>query len=77
MTSLATVLMPLHNAARDLRRSLGSLVRSSRAHWRLFAIDDGSPDDGPLILQRAAWDDDRISLLETGWSGMLKGRFGP
>lgn len=58
--------MPLFNGAADLRRSLPSLLRATEPSWRLVAIDDGSTDDGPLILQRAAWDDERITLLETG-----------
>jgi glycosyltransferase involved in cell wall biosynthesis len=63
---IRTVIMPLFNGARDLGRSLPSLVQSTGAPWRLLAIDDGGTDDGPLILQRAAWDDERITLLETG-----------
>ncbi|CAG0989847.1 partial Poly(ribitol-phosphate) beta-N-acetylglucosaminyltransferase TarS, partial [Gammaproteobacteria bacterium] len=51
-----TVIMPAHNAAGLLPRSLGALRNSDlpRDRWELVVVDDGSSDETSLIAARYA-----------------------
>lgn len=53
---LLSVIVPAHNAAGLLPRSLGALRNSdlSRDRWELVVIDDGSADETSLIAARYA-----------------------
>jgi glycosyltransferase involved in cell wall biosynthesis len=53
---LLSVIMPAHNAAGILPRSLGALRNSdlSKDRWELVVVDDGSSDDTSLIAARYA-----------------------
>jgi glycosyltransferase involved in cell wall biosynthesis len=52
----ASVIVPAHNAAGLLPRSLGALRASelSRDHWELIVVDDGSTDETSQIAARYA-----------------------
>src|SRR5688572_7427788 len=51
-----SVIMPAHNAAGMLPRSLGALRNSDlpKDHWELIVVDDGSSDETSLIAARYA-----------------------
>jgi glycosyltransferase involved in cell wall biosynthesis len=51
-----SVIMPVHNAAGLLPRTLGALRNSdlARDRWELIVVDDGSEDDSSLIAARYA-----------------------
>ena len=53
---LLSVIMPAHNAAGILPRTLGALRNSDlpRDRWELVVVDDGSDDDTSLIAARYA-----------------------
>jgi cellulose synthase/poly-beta-1,6-N-acetylglucosamine synthase-like glycosyltransferase len=53
---LMSVIMPAHNAAGMLPRTLGALRNSDfpRDRWELIVVDDGSSDDTSLIAARYA-----------------------
>ena len=53
---LLSIIMPAHNAAGILPRSLGALRNSSfpRDRWELVVVDDGSADETSLIAARYA-----------------------
>ncbi|HZI27494.1 MAG TPA: glycosyltransferase [Gemmatimonadaceae bacterium] len=53
---LMSVIMPTHNAAGMLPRTLGALRNSDlpRNRWELIVVDDGSSDDTSLIAARYA-----------------------
>ena len=53
---LLSVIMPAHNAAGFLPRTLGALRNSDlpRDRWELVVVDDGSDDDTSLIAARYA-----------------------
>ena len=53
---LLSVVMPAHNAAGMLPRTLGALLNSDlpRDKWELIVVDDGSSDDTSLIAARYA-----------------------
>jgi GT2 family glycosyltransferase len=51
-----TVVVPVHNSADYLSRSLGAIAASDlpRDAWELIVVDDGSADDSALVAARHA-----------------------
>lgn len=61
-----SVIMPVHNAARFLRGSIGSVQAQTLTAWELLAVDDGSTDGSAALLADLAAADPRIRPLSTG-----------
>lgn len=57
---LVSVLIPVHNDADFLEECLQSLFQQSYENWELIAVDDGSTDASPAILERWAARDSRV-----------------
>ena len=51
-TPLVSVVMPVFNAASTLEAALASLRAQTLQDIEIVAVDDGSSDDGPLILEK-------------------------
>jgi chlorobactene glucosyltransferase len=75
-----TVIVPARNEARNIRRSVGSLLEAAARYGRarVLVVDDGSTDDTPLLLrelQREHPAGDRLEVLRLdealppGWMG--------
>lgn len=60
-----TVLVAVYNAERYLEECLRSLCNQSLREVQIVCIDDCSTDHSPLILQRFAQSDPRITVLRT------------
>jgi glycosyltransferase involved in cell wall biosynthesis len=60
---LISVILPTWNRASLLPRALASVAAQTWTEWELLAVDDGSTDDTPLLLARAAAADPRIRPL--------------
>lgn len=60
------ILLATCNGARFLPCLLDSLLRQTDPDWIVFARDDGSDDDTPVILARYAQADARIRLIRDG-----------
>lgn len=56
-----TVLMPVYNATAYLKDAVASVLRQTYADFELLIIDDGSTDNGPVILE--TFTDPRIRLI--------------
>jgi GT2 family glycosyltransferase len=63
---LVSVVVPSHNRARLLRRTLQSILRQRMTDLEVIVIDDGSSDDTATI---AAGADPRMRLLRNSTSG--------
>ncbi|HBG06961.1 MAG: glycosyl transferase [Geobacteraceae bacterium GWC2_58_44] len=66
-----SILMPVRNEARFLPAALRSLAAQTLKDWELVAVDDGSTDDTPRILARAADADPRIRVLTRPGQGLV------
>jgi glycosyltransferase involved in cell wall biosynthesis len=66
-----SVVMPVRDAAATLPACLRSIRRQSYTAWELIAVDDGSEDDSPAVLRRAAAEDPRIRVLRPGRVGLV------
>lgn len=60
-TPLVTVLMPVYNAERFLKRAIESILAQTFTNFELLIINDGSTDQSVPIIQSFA--DERIHLL--------------
>ncbi|WP_227873227.1 glycosyltransferase family 2 protein [Brachybacterium ginsengisoli] len=66
---LVTVVMPVFNGARTLRRSLGSVLDQTRSDLELIVVDDASTDDTAHIVEEVAQGDSRVRLIRRERSG--------
>jgi glycosyltransferase involved in cell wall biosynthesis len=63
--------MPVRDAAATLAAALGSLQAQTDPDWELLAVDDGSADDSPGILEEWAARDRRIRALRQPRRGLV------
>jgi glycosyltransferase involved in cell wall biosynthesis len=71
LTPLVSVLLPVRDAASTLDACLGSLRAQTLALHEVVAVDDGSSDETPAILARAAREDSRLRVLRTPPRGLV------
>jgi glycosyltransferase involved in cell wall biosynthesis len=63
--TLITILLPARNAEATLDEALESIVAQTHREWELIAVDDGSEDRTPALLERWARRDGRVWVLRT------------
>ena len=71
------VVLPFRNAQPWLAEAIASLANAaSGLPWQLIAVNDGSSDAGPALLQRltAHWPSGQLLLLEGGGRGVSAAR---
>lgn len=61
-----SILMPVRNEEKYLAAALRSLTEQTFRDWELVAVDDGSTDATPRILEQAARQDPRVRVLRCG-----------
>jgi glycosyltransferase involved in cell wall biosynthesis len=67
-----SVLLPVFNAERFLPAALASILAQTFTDWELIAVDDGSTDSSPRILQEYAARDSRLRVLRPGKIGFAR-----
>jgi FkbM family methyltransferase len=67
-----SVVIPLFNKARFIRRSLDSVLKQTLEKYEVIVVDDGSTDGGPDIV--AQYDDHRIHLIQQENRGVSAAR---
>ena len=58
-----SILMPIYNAGRWLKKSIGSIQAQTEQDFEIICVDDGSTDDSLDILMDLAEQDDRIRIF--------------
>jgi glycosyltransferase involved in cell wall biosynthesis len=66
---LVSVIMPVYNAEAWLRRAIDSVLAQSYERLELIAVDDGSSDRSPELLQAYAAADARVRVLHQPCNG--------
>lgn len=69
-----SVIVPAYNVGSYLGECLNSLINQDLRSLEVLAIDDGSTDDTPKILERFAAADSRIRVMRTPNSGVYHAR---
>lgn len=67
-----SIIMPCRNASATVDAAVGSLVGQTAEDWELIAVDDGSTDATPKILDHCAGKDPRIRLLRQSHGGIVR-----
>ncbi|WP_152600338.1 glycosyltransferase [Bifidobacterium callitrichos] len=63
VSPLVSVIVTVHDAAETVRYCVDSILRQSYANLEVILVDDGSNDDGPVILDEYARRDDRVKTI--------------
>jgi glycosyltransferase involved in cell wall biosynthesis len=69
---VASILLPVHQAAETLATCLRSIERQTEPRWQCVAVDDGSSDASPAILQHAAERDPRFEIHRQAHAGIVR-----
>lgn len=69
-----SVVIPVYNSAKYLRECIDSVLAQSFSDWEVVAVDDGSPDESPSILDEYAAKDSRIKVIHKANGGVSAAR---
>lgn len=69
-----SVVIPVYNSAKYLRECLDSIIAQTFSDWEVVAVDDGSSDDSPAILDEYATKDSRIKVIHKANGGVSAAR---
>lgn len=59
-----SIIMPIYNASKFLKESLGGLVQQTLNNIEIICVNDGSKDDSLDIIKRYASNDHRIKIID-------------
>ncbi len=71
---LFSVIVPIYNIEKYIRRCIDSVLSQSFTDWELILVDDGSPDNCPLICDEYAKLDPRIKVIHKENGGLVSAR---
>lgn len=71
---LITVIVPVYNVERYLRRCLDSIIEQTYRNLEVILVDDGSPDGCPAICDEYASNDDRVRVIHKKNGGLSSAR---
>lgn len=74
MEPLISVIVPVYNSEKDLRRCLDSLIGQTYRNLEIILIDDGSKDSSGTICDEYAAKDSRIVCVHQPNGGVSKAR---
>ncbi|MBR4293053.1 MAG: glycosyltransferase family 2 protein [Clostridia bacterium] len=71
---LFSVIVPIYNVEKYLRRCIDSVLAQSFTDYELILVDDGSPDNCPSICDEYAKNDPRIKVIHKKNGGLVSAR---
>lgn len=71
---LISVIVPVYKVEKYLSNCIESVLHQSYSNWELILVDDGSPDQCPLICDEFASCDDRIKVVHKENGGLSSAR---
>ena len=74
MDHLVSVIVPIYNVERFLERCFESILSQTYKNFEIIAIDDGSKDNSPAILDQWAKKDSRIKAFHQKNAGVATTR---
>lgn len=69
-----SVIIPYYKGKEYIAEAIRSVQDQSESDWELIFVDDGSPDDGRLIVERLASRDRRINVVRQRNAGVSSAR---
>lgn len=74
MTEKISVVIPVYNVEKYLRRCVDSVINQTHSSLEIILVDDGSPDQCPAICDQYADQDKRIKVIHKTNSGLASAR---
>lgn len=74
MNSLVSIIIPIYNVEKYLKKCLDSIVNQTYKNIEIVCIDDGSPDNSIDILNEFAKRDNRIKIIRQENKGLSGAR---
>ena len=69
-----SVIIPIYNVEKYLRRCLDSVVAQTFTDWEAICVNDGSPDNSAQILAEYAERDSRFKIVKKENGGLSDAR---
>ncbi len=73
MNNLVSIVLPVYNGAKYLKKSIDSIIKQTYKNWELLILDDCSTDETPLISEEYVKSDDRIKYFRNEHNLKLPG----
>ena len=67
--TLISIITPIYNAEKYLTATIDAVIKQSYSNWELIAVNDGSKDNSPKIINNFAQKDNRIKVYNIENSG--------
>lgn len=74
MCKKISIIIPVYNAERFLRRCLNSVLNQSYSNWECIIVDDGSKDSSPAICDEYVKTDSRFKVIHKENGGVSRAR---
>lgn len=71
---LVSIIVPAYNVGRYIEECVRSIMNQSYKQIEIIVVDDGSPDDTPIIIDKLAAIDKRIVLIHQQNAGVSAAR---
>lgn len=69
-----SVIIPAHNAAATIERTLQSVADQSSSRWQVVVVDDGSTDETADVVRAWAARDPRVTMTQQAQAGVSAAR---
>ena len=74
MNPLISIIVPVYNAEKTLKRCVDSIINQIYTNWELLLIDDGSKDNSGRICDEYSLKDNRIKVFHKQNGGVSSAR---
>ncbi len=74
MSTNISIIVPVYNAEKTLRKCVDSIINQSYKDWELLLVDDGSIDKSALICDEYVQQDNRIRVFHKSNGGVSSAR---